>query len=97
MLTFSARRKQWLPLAVMAMAAAAAITLLILIGSRGISAPIPSAAASVGKAALGHDASSEPRANRASRPTVSDKVSGQRALILYILMEAARRSPTLSR
>ena len=92
MLTFPTRRKQWLPLAVMAMAAAAAISLLILIGSPGRSAPIPSTAESVGKAALGHDASSEPRANRASRPTVSDKSSGQRALILYILMEAARPS-----
>lgn len=97
MLTFPARRKQWLPLAVMAMAAAAVITLLILIGSPGRSAPIPSAADSVGKAARGHDAPPEPRANRASHPTASDKGSGQRALILYILMEAARLSPTFSR
>jgi hypothetical protein len=52
---------------------------------------------SVGKAALSHDASSEPRANRASRPTVSDKINGQPALILFILMEAAPRSPMFSR
>src|SRR5579864_6700726 len=87
MLMLPARRTQWLSLAAMAMAAAAAIT-VILIVSPGRSAPVPGAAASVGKAALGQDAPSEPRANRASPPTVSDKVSGQRALILYILTEA---------
>jgi hypothetical protein len=99
MLMFKARGTQWLSLAAMAMAAAAAIT-LILIGSPGRSAPsssAPVAHASVGKTALGHDASSEPRYNRGSRPTVSDKVSGQPALILYILMEAARHSVTFSR
>ena len=95
MLIFPARRTQWLSLAVISMAAAAAI-ILILIGSPGRSAPIPGEA-SVGEAARGQDAPTEPRANRASHPTVSDKVSGQRALIVYILMEAARSSPGFSR
>jgi hypothetical protein len=100
MLMFPARRTQWWSLAAMAMAAAAAMA-VVLIESPGRSAPIiPGAAvapASVGYAALGHDASSETRANRASRPTVSDKVSGQPAFILYILMEAARPAPMFSR
>jgi hypothetical protein len=52
---------------------------------------------SVGNAALGQDASSELQANRAPRSTASDKIGGQPALILYILMEAARPSPTFSR
>jgi hypothetical protein len=100
MLMFPARRTQWWSLAALAMGAAAAITIM-LIESPVRSAPIiPGTAvapASVGNAALGHDASSEPRANRASRSTVSDKISGQPALILYILMEATRPSPMFSR
>jgi hypothetical protein len=100
MLMFPARRTQWWSLAAMAMAAAAAMA-VVLIESPGRSAPIiPSAAvgpASVGYAALGHNASSETRVNRASRPTVSDKARGQPAFILYILMEAARPAPMFSR
>jgi hypothetical protein len=99
MLMIPARRRQWWSLAALAIGAAAAITVM-LIESPGRSAPISGAVvarASVGKAALGHDASSEPRANRAPRPTVSDKISGQGALILYILMETARLSPMFSR
>jgi hypothetical protein len=54
------------------------------------SAPvIPGAAAA--PASVG--TSSEPRANRASRSTANDKISGQHALILYILFEAGRFSP----
>ena len=100
MLMFPARRTQWWSLAAMAMAAAAAMA-VVLIESPGRSAPIVPGAAvaptSLGDAALGHDASSETRVNRASRPTVSDKASGQRAFILYILMEAARPSSRFSR
>jgi hypothetical protein len=83
MLMFPARRTQWWSLA--AMAAAATALAVILIESPVRSAPvIPGATvalASDGKAALGHDAFSDPRANRASRPTVSD-ISGRPALIL---------------
>jgi len=99
MLMLPARRTQWWSLVAMAMAAAAAIA-VVLIDSPGRSAPVflgaAVAPASVGDAALGHDASSETRANRASRPTVSDKISGQSAFILYIFMEAARHSPMFS-
>jgi hypothetical protein len=104
MLMIPARRTQWWSLA--AMAAAAAAIAVVLIESPARSAPvIPSASvapasvapASVGKAALGHDASSETRANRPSHPTASDKVGGQPAIILYILMEAGRPLPIFSR
>jgi len=97
MLMIPARRTQWWSLAALA-AVAAAIT-VILIESPVRSAPvIPGAAvapASVGDAALGHNASSEPRANRASHPTT--RLAGQPAFILYILMEAVRPSPMFSR
>ena len=94
MLMIPARRTQWWSLAAMAMAAAAAMA-VILIESRGRSAPIIPGGA-VAPAGVGYDASSETRVNRASRPTVSDKASGQRAFILYILMEAARPAPMFS-
>jgi len=100
MLMLPARRTQWWSLVAMAMAAATAIA-VVLIESPGKSAPVLLGAAvaptSVGDAALAHDASSETRANRASHPTVSHKVSGQDAFILYILMEAARPAPMFSR
>ena len=100
MLMLPARRTQWWSLVAMAMAAAAAIA-VVLIDSPGRSAPVllgaAVAPASVGDAALGHDAFSETRANRGARPTVSNKVSGSGAFIFYILMEAARGAPMFSR
>ena len=103
MTILSARWTDWRSLAGgLALAAAATVAVaLIELPGRG-TAPVadgaPTVAATVDDAAPSRDASpTEVPPARAARPTASDRAGSPPAVILYMLMEAARLAPLLGR